>query len=825
MTVGLKDGSSAGAQCQIMVAEDHVTNLVQVNDNGNLVRDDKGNVVFGKAGQERQNDTRNNEVWVCLQKDDTTFGTLVPNKSVHPVKKGDTFVLTGIKMPYSYVTAAERRLERAVIDYMLENNAEKFTFDISFSRDYTAKHPDVMAVLDENAAINIEYDGIVYDMYVSQYTVKTTASSPIPEVTVTISEKATSDVDYLRSAITQVKGDLEKEIGNIDWNLIGMRRFLRKDIKDTAKETTVFLKGLQVGDFDKGTAGMGGALSVDSWGNSTLEVDFLDVRKKASFEEAVAEKMSSVGGKVVVTSASVTISEVEDATITRTVVSEDGTEHTETEDVFRCFFNTDAADGAVIINGFIAGDFAMSQSFRNTTSNYWWRKVVGTGTDYIDLSKTDCDVNSGTPRKGDVAVQLGNNTDTDRQSALVLSCYGAYAPYFTIYDGIQTFSLEDRERAGFETKDGQIHFFVGNGDDLSSMDYEDGNLTVTGIVNALKGVVSGLLAVKDEEGNIPAGLNGGDDGKDATHGKLLVFAGADTTETGTGKQMAGAATRIYEDGHLVTKSAEIVGRLITDSISIGSFFFQELLGQNRLVGQMDSGNTSQKVVSTMSLGDRNPYYAYARLVNRGSYTTSNIQSKYSVSCGTDEGEDGASYMLNADSTIKRYTLGAPHKPHMYVYNRGYNVTSGNGTRVGIEIFSHNTTGEELQNYSILAADGMFAGLRPKIIRITGDNQIPDENENGGDNYLRTIDHTVVVELTSPLTIALPNTPLRGQHYEIIQTNTTKLTVASNKPMFNVVTGGNTVQSISLTKRARWFFDWVGDGKENECWFVSYQTYG
>lgn len=826
MTVGLKDGSAAGAQCTIMVAEDHLTNLVQVTDSGNLIRDEKGNVVFGKSGQERQNDTRNNEVWICLQKDENTFGTLVPNKSIHSVKKGDSFVLTGIKMPYSYVIAAERRLERAVIDYMLENNAEKFTFDISFSRDYAAKHPEVMGLIDENAAISIEFDGKTYDMYVSQYTVKTTAASPLPEVVVTITEQATTDVDYMRSAISQVKGDLEKEIGNIDWNAIGMRRFLRKDIKDTADETTTFRRGLQVGDFEKGTPGMGGAMSVDTIGNSTLEVDYLDVRKRASFAEAVAEKLSSVGGKVVVTSASVTFSKVEETTIEQTTTSEDGAEQTETIDVYRCFFNNDTADGAIITNGFVAGDYAMSQSFHNTVSNYWWRKVVSAGADYIDLSKTECDVNSGKPRKGDVAVQLGNETDTARQSALVLSCYGAYAPYFTIYDGIQTFSLENKERAGFETKDGKIHFFVGNSAEESSLDYEDGNMTVTGIVNALKGVISGLLAVRDTDGNIPAGLNGGDDGKDATHGKLLVFAGADTTKTESGEQMSNAATRIYEDGHIVTKSAEIVGRLITDSFSLGSFYFQELLGQNRLVGQMDSGNTSQKVVSTMSVGDRYPYYAYAKLVNRGSYTASNIQSEYSVSCGTDAGESGASYVYNADSTISRYTLGAAHRPHLYIYHRGNKAVTGKGTRVGMEVYCHNVTGEELQNYAILATDGMFAGLRPKIIRITGDNQIPEADESGtGTNKLRTIDHTVVIELTSALTLSLPDKPLRGQHYEIIQTNTQKLTINSTNPMFNLVTGGSTVTSLSLTKRARWTFDWVGDGKDNECWFVSYQTFG
>lgn len=67
---------------------------------------------------------------------------------------------------------------------------------------------------------------------------------------------------------------------------------------------------------------------------------------------------------------------------------------------------------------------------------------------YFDLSASDCDRYSMTPKVGDNCVQLGNRTDTTRQAAIVISAYnsqfldkGLKAPSITQYAGINDYDL------------------------------------------------------------------------------------------------------------------------------------------------------------------------------------------------------------------------------------------------------------------------------------------------------------------------------------------------------------------------------------------------
>lgn len=73
--------------------------------------------------------------------------------------------------------------------------------------------------------------------------------------------------------------------------------------------------------------------------------------------------------------------------------------------------------------------------------------VIGSGTDYIDLSKTDAEFGSGVPSIGDDILQLGNRTDKTRQAALMLSARNTTnGPTLTMYNGIDSYSLEDKLR-------------------------------------------------------------------------------------------------------------------------------------------------------------------------------------------------------------------------------------------------------------------------------------------------------------------------------------------------------------------------------------------
>ena len=131
-------------------------------------------------------------------------------------------------------------------------------------------------------------------------------------------------------------------------------------------------------------------------------------------------------------------------------------------DYYRCYFeNTDGEK--TIEQEFEVGDLARAQTFNvkegvndNVTNTYYWRAVVGTGDNYIDLSKTDCDAGSTEPKAGDDIVQLGNKSDATRQAAIILSAYGNDAPYFKLYRGINSYSLDGKEFVSFSRSEVMI---------------------------------------------------------------------------------------------------------------------------------------------------------------------------------------------------------------------------------------------------------------------------------------------------------------------------------------------------------------------------------
>lgn len=216
--------------------------------------------------------------------------------------------------------------------------------------------------------------------------------------------------------------------------------FIRKDRPDEAGFLIKFLGGLfsdyiQSMNFSSGALGEGFVIKVDSkTGKSYIEVDELFVRIKAMFSELEIKKLSYAGGNYMFTAAGMKCGTVE--------------EH---EDFWRCYLLVDDGETA-IENPFKEGDQIRFQDFNikpgiyeNVSNRYYWRLCVGVGEDYIDLSKTDCDANSGTPQEGDSLVQLGNRTDKKRQNAITLSVYGDDAPSIHQYAGINSYSLAGKE--------------------------------------------------------------------------------------------------------------------------------------------------------------------------------------------------------------------------------------------------------------------------------------------------------------------------------------------------------------------------------------------
>ena len=431
MAFSMTSGVCGGCEFSIGVGSESQKNIVQVDANGNLERDSKGNVKLGVA-QDRQNDTIHNEVWIALKKEENTYPVLMPSLSRGLVPtSNDTFVILYINLPQAYITAAEHRLYEEIIKYMKLNNDEKFTFTIGFSRIFFAQNPAFLAQLNENARLLVRYNEREYTFYISSFKYAMTAGDVLPNISVDLVEELTTTGNSLQLRIDAVKQDILASVGGADALKTGLKYFLRKDTEDTANEKLTFLKGAKFGKYSSGPLGGGGAINVNPDGSTTAEFDFLKIRRKAEFAEITIDELKSVGGTIILSNASLICSAVETL-----------------GDRYRCYFQKNGTDGRDVVNQFAVDDLARCQTFATTHTKYYWRQVVGVGDDYIDLSVDIADENSDIPSAGDVIVQLGNTTDINRQSAQILSCYGNDAPSFIMLNGINDFSLTQKDIFG-----------------------------------------------------------------------------------------------------------------------------------------------------------------------------------------------------------------------------------------------------------------------------------------------------------------------------------------------------------------------------------------
>ena len=214
MTISMTTGACGSCNFVIGVDSNTQKNKVQVDANGNLLRDSNGNVRFGTP-QDVQNDTFNNEVWVALKKDINTFGVIMPNASAnYRPYSNDTFVILHIDLPKAYIVAAEDRLTSALIKNMYDNNYEKFTFSISFSRIFFAENKDLALLINENSKIKISYNENEYDLYISSFSYTLDNNSPLPEVVVELTDKLSTSQNSINDAISETKSEILSKIDN-----------------------------------------------------------------------------------------------------------------------------------------------------------------------------------------------------------------------------------------------------------------------------------------------------------------------------------------------------------------------------------------------------------------------------------------------------------------------------------------------------------------------------------------------------------------------------------------------------------------------------------
>lgn len=275
-------------------------NPVLVDSSGNLPAGDFEQKVTSQTSQyiESQQNTSTNEVWIAVKKDNTTFGVVMPNATNnYKPSVGDKFVITGIKMPKSLVLAAEKRLDEALIKYMSENNDEKFSFSVSFSRVFLAEYSMLAGLLNENSRIYIKYNDKEYFMYVNSFTCKADKNC-LYDISVELTDKLSANVSALRSTITEIAGDIIGERMGVSLNVSDIlgrisRYFISKINNDTANELITFLKGAEFGEFiDSLIAGKGAGIYPDGRG----QFERLEVRGSAVFKEVIYNRLNAQEG-------------------------------------------------------------------------------------------------------------------------------------------------------------------------------------------------------------------------------------------------------------------------------------------------------------------------------------------------------------------------------------------------------------------------------------------------------------------------------------------------------------------------------------------------
>lgn len=420
--------------------------------------------------------------------------TQLPNDTLCP-QVGDRYILWNIRMPDEYYPLAEQEFKEAVDRYNEENAIDAGRYKGSTDHVYVEENG-----IDLYVGRRVRLESLQYfpeTGYRSSRITKVTRKVGLPsQMDVEISDAVSiGTMEHIDGSISDAKNYVKTAIAkgfpelirsrdntlptdsNVFSALRSLRQFTRKDIDDTVAGLLSFAKGLQSTGYTSGTLGTGFGLFKDVDGMSYLELDRLYVRYKAIFDTLEVKHISHVGGEFVVSPAGMECIRVEKVSGIpsawqpladsqgRALYDKDGKRLNavaQRSAAYRCYFRSTDGD-RTIENQFAVGDQAMCREFNLTggsVNRYYWRKVIGMGADYIDLSVTDCLSGSGIPQAGDSIVTVGNDRDTTRQHAIVISSYGGNAPSIMLYTGIDSYSLEGK--AIFEVTPDGVNIKVGS---------------------------------------------------------------------------------------------------------------------------------------------------------------------------------------------------------------------------------------------------------------------------------------------------------------------------------------------------------------------------
>lgn len=729
-TVMFSDGLLAGEDYEFVIAKDPTLGNPEAKDpeTGDywcIWEDDSKQIET--VDEEGNTITVKSKYRLSLIKSDAELrasGLMLPNTKQN-AKPGDHFFLINIEMPHQYVLWAEDKLQDYLEVELDRVDDENPTFSAKpsaiFCESFEEREklrPGTKIRLHNNQLIG-ETDLV---LYINNLTIAYKEGKLLPEWTITVSEEMVAS----KTSTSAIQG----EIRRLSSNLMSSSQivaeaaktfetlFLRKDgIAARSYSPTHFTAEVTFADTTMsdnfrqgGFGGSGWGMYKNLDGSSVFEVDHLFVRRKMNVNEIVINQITAIGGKQVLTSASGTISEVEDI-----------------GEAWRCYL--EQTDGKQT-NEFAVGDQAYSQMIgdidESTLENvFYWRKVVGIGINYIDLSKTDAATNSNEPHVGDNVVQLGNPTDTSRQSAIVIDVSREGGALMTWLDDITGYNLTAKDSINLGRIEGKTwaevfgNLYVGNRERTKYLKYEslaDGKNELSFVGDVIRAaaeeayfqgsfiaqgyigvgsetkVESVLVGMTAEDADVPSGVA-------ASEGQIRFWAGKPFSER------YDAPTKILEGGKLISSEAEIKGEIVAESGSIGGF----QIGDGR-IGSISGPN---------DLDPNNGMSLYDSFI-KFSEKSSNPIVDVNVFMGTNvfPATTGATCMARFESW---------RDDNLFGYNIGLLIDVRGGQ----------------QNEAIRIENGYVSGLAYKTLRVSAST---------------TIDHSVMYVScynTSEITITLP----------------------------------------------------------------------
>lgn len=469
-------------------------------------------------------DTREWEI-INVYPDDTTQipgGVIVPNP-------GDKYIPWNFAMPQEYITEAEQAYKQAVDDFLNTYSFDPNKYTGTTDRNYIEKNNTPLRIGWNVRLLSEQYFGSTGGYKDTRITKVQRKLNDLCQATITCSDEVgtgwkssvDNSLDSLRYEVTRQAEQYVYDIirtydsktpsdKNIFSALKSLKTHLRKDVPDQTEFLMKFLGGiitnlLKSPDFVTGMMGAGMSFYSDENGDSVGWIDKFYVRKKAIFQILSIMETELAGASFMfnASGARATITKIQRidavpfyyADGSAKYYSDGSRAYVQPSShgaVYRCYFLADDGEKA-IENRFRVGNLVRSQTFNikpgvyeNVSNHYWWRLVTAVGKDWIEVSDTHCDEGSDAPAIGDVIVQLGDISDPDYQSAIVLSAYGDGAPYLTFYQGINSYSLSGKDiiSMGYDrtTKKGYFNVhgqtYIGDREKTRYFDFSDNKLKI-----------------------------------------------------------------------------------------------------------------------------------------------------------------------------------------------------------------------------------------------------------------------------------------------------------------------------------------------------------